>query len=74
MPKQIEMKMKALSGKKVTTRGRLLSIPPATMDFLMTITEPAQLDHNATHADFIRNNVLKEIRDKVIVCDQRGSY
>lgn len=61
--------MRTSSGK-----NRPLNIPQATMDFLMILTEPAQLRHTAEHADFIKNAVLADLRLKIITCDARGGY
>lgn len=47
---------------------------PEIIEFLDTITEPADLDHTASLADFIRNNVLEEIRGKIHNAYNRRSY
>lgn len=60
--------------KQIESKSRPMSIPPQVMDFLMTITEPEKLTHEASHSAFIRNTVLQELRDKIVTCDKRGSY
>lgn len=55
-------------------KSRPLSIPQQTMEFLMLITQPAALTHEASHSAFIRNAVLEELRVLIRTCDERGSY
>ena len=43
-------------------------IPVITIDvydYLMDMTKPSALDHNATHASMIRNVVLEDIRRRI---------
>jgi len=51
-----------------------LNLDPNVMTFLMTITQPKQLNHDASLADFIRNNVLEEIRRKIAYAENKNSY
>lgn len=55
-------------------KGRPLNIPDQTMQFLMLITEPAPLTHEASHSAFIKNAVLSELRNLIVTCSNRGSY
>jgi hypothetical protein len=55
------MKLKSISG----TKQPEIYFTPTAFDFLMAITKPADLKHDAPLADFIRNNVLTEIRNKI---------
>lgn len=63
-----------MAGMTDDRKGRPLNIPQACMDFLMIITEPAALSHEASHAAFIKNAVLADIRAKIIRCDAKGGY
>ena len=66
---------KSASGMSTgTSRNKPLNIPQATMDFLMLITQPAALSHEASHAAFIKNAVLADIRLTIQRCDQKGGY
>lgn len=56
------------------SKKRPLNIPQDSMNFLMLITKPAALDHEASHANFIRNAVLEEIRARIVTCDMNGGY
>jgi len=59
----------ALSGKK---QG--LYFPPDIEKFLLKITSPESLNHRASLADFIRNNVLEDIRNRIKHAQEKGSY
>lgn len=65
---------KSAMGMTPTNKGRAMRIPQNVLEFLNVITAPPTLKHTASHADFIRSAVLQEIRDKIIRCDQKGSY
>jgi hypothetical protein len=62
------------AGMLKNKKGRALMIPQNVMNFLDTITTPASLTHTASQADFIRNAVLQEIRDKIQRCNDKGSF
>lgn len=47
---------------------------PDCFNFLEAVLAPAILDHRASIADFIRNNVLEEIRRKVNNAYNKRSY
>lgn len=64
----------SMAGMSADKKGRALNIPQSTLDFLDAITMPAKLKHTASHADFIRNAVLQEIRDKIEVCNNKRSF
>jgi hypothetical protein len=66
----------ALSATKLTkqNKGRPLVIPDDVLEFLNIITMPAKLDFDATKAEFIRNAVLQEVRDKITRCNDKRSY
>ena len=40
-------------------------ITPDVYEYLMDMTKPSLLDHNATHASMIRNVVLEDIRRRI---------
>lgn len=56
------------------SKRRVVVLDDAIMKFLMIITQPADLNHDAPHADFIRNNVLEEVRRKIINAENSRSY
>ena len=56
------------------SKRRVVVLDDAIMTFLMTITQPADLDHTASLADFIRNNTLEEIRRKIVNAENKRSY
>jgi len=56
------------------SRRTPLNLDPNVMKFLMTITQPADLRHDASLADFIRNSVLEEIRRKIVNAENKNSY
>lgn len=60
--------------KQQAGKGRPLNMTPNTAHFLDIILTPSDLDHTASLAEFIRNEVLREISNKIKTCDQRGSY
>lgn len=52
-------------------RGRVVHITDDMFSFLMEITQPSKLPHDAPLPDFIRNNVLEDIREKIIYAKER---
>lgn len=56
------------------TKKRPLNMSPDCLKFLETILHPVELKHDAPLADFIRNNVLEEIRRKVHTAYGKLSY
>lgn len=53
-----------------TKKNTKLYFSPEVMSFLDTITKPAILTHEASHADMIRNTVLEDIRRRIDHADQ----
>lgn len=57
-----------------TRKGRPVVFPHDVLKALEIITKPASLTHESSHADMIRNEVLREIRGKIASCDGRRTY
>jgi len=66
---------KSVSGiKNPDSKARPLNMSPDCLDFLEIILQPAELKHSASNADFIRNNVLDEVRRKVQYAYNKRTY
>jgi len=65
---------RSMAGVEDKSRRTPINLDPYIMKFLMTITHPPELKHDASLADFIRNNVLEEIRRKIIHAEDKNSY
>ena len=65
---------KSITSLAEGSRMRPLFIPPDVVDFLSFILTPKELSHKADHADFIRNEVLREIRRTIHYAQERGGY
>jgi len=51
--------------KPMTTGSGIPRLTPDVYAFLMAMTEPAKLNHTASHADMIRNVVLEDLRRRI---------
>lgn len=51
-----------------------LLIPPDTMEFLSVILRPKRLHCDSSIGEFIRNETLREIREKIQDAQARGGY
>jgi len=60
--------------QKINTKRIPIVISPDVLKFLEIITQPADLKYTASHADFIRNNVLGEVRRKVLNAYNKNCY
>lgn len=57
-----------------TGNTKSIRFTPDMMEFLEFLTRPADLDYKACQADFIRNEVLRDLRRKIWVVEGRGCY
>jgi len=66
--------MMSQSGTSMEKKAKPVVFPREVLSFLETILKPADLKHTSSQADFIRNEVLREISAKVKRCHYKRSY
>ena len=65
---------KSVSRLDEKSRMRPLVLNQDTLAFLDHILQPKRLSHNATLADFVRNETLREISEVIQNAHARGGY
>jgi len=68
------MNDKTLTTRTDVKKGRPLNIPRETIEFLQLILNPEPLKHDASHADFIKNEVKRELWATIMRCHAKKAY